>query len=404
VCAPSRSALASGLRCSHVGVLSNSDLYPLEVPTYYQVLRNNGYRIGCVGKTDLHKRDHWEGIEGNRPIMYRLGFTDPMETEGKCSAARYVIPPVCPYTNYLSKEGLDQIFHDDYASRNPIFKGRDSALPLHAYHDDYIGRNACNFLRSVNTETPWHYFVSFVGPHDPWDAPKEYSRLYDPDDMPGAIEDPWEDKPMPMRSVRHGVRTSRLVEGMTEDDLRGSMRQYAGMISLVDDYIGRFVEVLEDRGMRENTVIIYTSDHGEMMGDHRLFGKVTYYEGALRVPLIFNGPGIKSGVESDLLAMLADCAPTILDIAGLECPFPIDSPSLLPTLSGEGELGTEFQVSELAESRMIFDGRFKFAEYDGNGNELYDLDKDPSEITNLVGDSLDRADKMREKLHSIIGL
>jgi choline-sulfatase len=189
---------------------------------------------------------------------------------------------------------------------------------------------------------------------------------------------------------------------MTEDDLGGSMRQYAGMISLVDDYVGRFIEVLEDRGMRDNTVIIYTSDHGEMMGDHRLFGKVTYYEGALRVPLIFNGPGIKSGVENDQLAQLADCAPTILGIAGLECPFPVDSSSLLPTLSGDGELGTEFQVSELAESRMIFDGRYKFSEYDGNGSELYDLEKDPNEITNLVGEFSDRTDRMREKLHSII--
>lgn len=403
VCAPSRSILASGLRGSHVGVLSNGDLYPLEVPTYYQVLRSGGYRVGCIGKTDLHKRDHWEGIRGDRPIMYHLGFTDPMETEGKCSAARYTSPPVCPYTHYLHENGLAQAFHDDYKNRSPIYKGRDSVLPLHAYHDDFVGRKACEFLESVGDENPWHYFVSFVGPHDPWDAPSEYSQRYDPEDMPDAIEDPWENKPKPMRSVRHGVRTSRLVEGMTPEDLMESMRQYAGMITLVDDYLGRFVGVLEDRGMLENTVIIYTSDHGEMMGDHRLFGKCTYYESSLRVPLIFKGPGIRSGVQSDDLVQLADSAPTILDLAGLDCPFPVDSSSLMPILTGNGAWERDFQVSELTTSRTFFDGRYKYSEYDDNGSELYDLEKDPEEITNLVRDDSDRSEKMKDRLHSIIG-
>ena len=399
VCAPSRSALASGQRCSAIGVLSNRDLYPLDVPTYYQALRASGYRVGCVGKTDLHKIDHWEGIQGDRPIMYHLGFTDPMETEGKQSAGRYAMQGVCPYTHYLVQNGLDKAFFDDYERRRPVWSSGDSVLPLHAYHDDFVGRNACRFLETVSAETPWHYFVSFVGPHNPWDAPKEYSSRYRPEDMPAerAIQDPMQDKPEIYRT-RHDEHSRDL----TRERLAAAMLHYSGMVTLIDDYVGRFAAILKERGLWENTVIIYSSDHGEMMGDHGMFAKSTYFEQALRIPLLIAGPGIRPRGSVDALVQLSDLAPTILELADLGCPGDMQSRSLVPILRGKADTAREFQVSELADSRMLFDGRYKFVEHDNDKDELYDLEEDPRELRNLAGHTRTRSLEMKNRLHQLL--
>lgn len=399
VCAPSRSALASGQRCSTIGVLSNHHLYPLGVPTYYQALRAAEYRVGCVGKTDLHKIDHWEGTQGNRPIMYHLGFTDPMETEGKQSAGRYAMQGVCPYTHYLVQNGLAKIFHDDYERRSPIWSSGDSVLPLHAYHDDFVGRNACRFLQTVTDGNPWHYFVSFVGPHNPWDAPKEYSSRYRPEDMPAerAIRDEMQDKPKIHRG-RHDEHSRDL----TEERLAAAMLHYSGMVTLIDDYVGRFAAILKDRGLLERTVIIYSSDHGEMMGDHGMFAKSTYFEQALRIPLLIAGPGIRPGRPTNALVQLSDLAPTILELAGVGRPGDIQSQSLVPILRGEADGARECQVSELVDSRMLFDGRYKYVENDHDQSELYDIQEDPCELRNLAGHARTRSSEMKDRLHQLL--
>jgi len=400
LCAPSRASLASGLRCSNVGVLLNSHLYPLETPTYYQALRRAGYRVGCVGKTDLHKRDHWEGRNGDRPIMYHLGFTDPMETEGKCSASRYATKGVCPYTNYLKEKGLAKRFDDDYnRTRSSAWYSADSVLPLEAYHDYFVGIKGCEFLENVDDESPWHYFVSYVGPHNPWDAPHEYSRRFDPKDMPveKAIEDDCSGKPEFVRN-----RHEKASRGLTAERLAGAWQQYSAMINLIDDFMGRFVEILKDRGMLENTVIIYCSDHGEMMGDHGMFYKSVFYEGALRVPLVMAGPGIKAQGTSDALVELADMAPTILELAGVPPEFPMDARSAVPVLKGEEPKFRQRQISEVGCSKMLFDGRYKYTDNSRDLDELYDLENDPQELDNLARTRKDKAYELSRELHGAL--
>ncbi|MCX7015710.1 MAG: sulfatase-like hydrolase/transferase, partial [Candidatus Sumerlaeota bacterium] len=203
----------------------------------------------------------------------------------------------CPYQHHLAERGLAEAFQQDYARRSHELCADDSVLPLDAFHDAFIGERACEFLETIPAEAPWHYFVSFVGPHNPWDAPKEYSARYNVEKMPAerAIRDSLDGKPLRQKQ-RQALHDRRLDTSL----LRRIWRQYAGAITLIDDYVGRFVDILRRRGLLENTVVFYTSDHGEMMGDRGMFAKSLYYEATLRVPLIAAGPGVSAADPQEL--------------------------------------------------------------------------------------------------------
>jgi len=150
--APARIGLATGLQPARLGALGNDAYLPRTVPTYYQRLRDHGYRVGCVGKLDLAKPDPYNGRYGDRPCVYSWGFTHPEECEGKMHAGGHATP-VGPYTFYLQERGLLQRFHEDYTARSA--KGwvkdasHDSVLPAEDFEDAYIGRRSAEWIKRV---------------------------------------------------------------------------------------------------------------------------------------------------------------------------------------------------------------------------------------------------------------
>ena len=267
VCAPARIGLATGLRPSRLGSLDNASYLPLSAPTHYQRFRDHGYRVGCVGKLDLAKPSRYNGRYGDRPCVYAWGFTHPEECEGKMHAGSSP-SPIGPYTHYLQERGLLQRFHEDYQARRQhgwiVGASHDSVLPTDAFEDAYIGRRAAEWIARVPDDYPWYFFVSFVGPHDPFDPPAEYAQRYRRADVPPPIPDELHGKPAWIRS--------RQVEASAED-IAVSRRQYCAAIELIDDHIGLILDALEARGQLENTYIVFSSDHGEMLGDHGLYTK-----------------------------------------------------------------------------------------------------------------------------------
>lgn len=413
LCGPSRAAMTGGVYPHRLGILDNKVNYPLERETVYQRLRANGYRVGVAGKTDLHKPDHFYGENGDRPLLYHLGFTDLHETEGKANARRGHYDEaevlagkeikeeelVGPYQHHLLNKGLLKDFVRDYRRRweHPIWYTSQSVLEVEDFHDGYVGERSCEFLENFPEESPWHLFVSFVGPHNPWDAPEKYYKLYQDIDFPDRLIEELNDKP---RWVKERAKTE--TEDMSYEDLNQVKRHYAAMITLIDDYVGRFVDILEKRGQLENTVIIYTSDHGEMMGDHGLFTKQCMYEASLRVPLVVSGLGINQGHRSDALAELVDLYPTMLDMAGIDYDSQkLDGKTLLPVLTGEEENHKQYQVSDLYHTRMLYDGRYKYIYNINDRSELYNLKKDPEERVNIIDEKSEVADKMDSKLKEI---
>ncbi len=396
VCAPARIGLASGLQPFRLGSLDNGSFLPLSVPTYYQRLRDHGYRVGCVGKLDLAKPDHYNGRFGDRPYAYAWGFTHPEECEGKMHAGSSPTP-IGPYTNYLEEKGLLQRFYEDYGQRRVkgwnVGVSYDSVLETEDFEDAYIGRRAAEWIEWVPDDFPWHYFVSFVGPHDPFDPPTDYAERYRKADMPEAIHDTLEGKPRWLDD-RYSAPDP--------EEIAVTRRQYCGAIELIDDHIGLILDALERRGMMDNTYIIFSSDHGEMLGDHGFYTKSIPYEPAVRVPLIVSGPGIEGGRVSDALIELIDINPTICELAGIQPRENTDARSFSSILQGESTMHRTEAISCIRNFRLIRTDSYKLIQNYNDTTELYNLEEDPQELNNVAEECPDVVGKLTSRLRGRI--
>ncbi|MFO7821659.1 MAG: sulfatase-like hydrolase/transferase, partial [Lentisphaeria bacterium] len=324
---------------------------------------------------------------------YTWGFTHPEECEGKMHAGSSATP-IGPYTHWLEDRGELKSFHEDYTARQKEgwFKAlHDSVLPTEAFEDAYIGTRAADWISKVPDDFPWHYFVSFVGPHDPFDAPKEYADNYRNADMPAPL--------LPTPDGKSAEYANRQCN-MGLEQINKARQMYCAAIELIDDKIGEILDALDNRGMTDNTVIIFTSDHGEMLGDHGLFTKGVGYEQALRVPLLMAGPGVPEGKRSDTLVELNDVNPTICEAAGLPPQESIDAKSLYPYLRGDVDEHRDQAFSCLDNFKCLRTKTHKviLSRNDRMCVELYDLVNDPNETTNVRDRKKDVCGPLRSRI------
>ncbi len=392
VCAPARIGLASGYQPARLGCLDNNCYLPRHITPYYARLRDAGYRVGCVGKLDLAKPDPYNGRHGDRPRVFGWGFTHPVECEGKMHAGM-ADQPRGPYGFWLQEQGLFKRFRADYAARRARgwIEGasHDSILPEDAFEDAYIGRRAVEWMDTVPDDYPWHLFVSFVGPHDPFDPPREYADRYRCAAISPAIRGNEEGKPAWVNARRRDL---------SEDEVAVTRRQYCAAIELIDDQVGRIIEAVERRDMAEDTIVVFASDHGEMLGDHGLYTKSVPYEAALRVPLIAAGPGIAGGRTSDALVELIDVNPTLCGLAGLPAQEGLDASDFSAVLTGDRSTHREEAASALREFRLVRTADHKLVMHHTGETELYDLKNDPEELENVAADRPDAVNALRRRL------
>lgn len=373
LCAPARACLASGKDYAHCGVAGNDVDYPLAQPTYYAALRRHGYHVAGVGKFDLHKATYDWGLDGSR-LLDEWGFSEGIDNEGKLDAVRSGAQhPRGPYMAYLHRQGLAQRHVDDLDSRQSYAYTHPTPLPDDAYCDNWIAENGLRLLRNFPADRPWHLVVNFTGPHNPMD-------------VTAAMQARWQDVAFPLP---HG---NDQFEAETHQQIR---RNYAAMIENIDHHVGRFLQAVEARGELEQTLIVFSSDHGEMLGDHNRWGKKSYYQPSVGVPLVVSGPGVQRGVRTSALALLHDLAATFLDVAGAG-PLPdMEARSLLPLLAGERPHHRPVAVSALENWRMVFDGRYKLVSFDDSSLLLFDLLEDPHEETDLAAQLPGEVDRLR---------
>jgi arylsulfatase A-like enzyme len=262
---------------------------------------------------------------------------------------------------------------------------------------------------------PWLMSVNPFDPHPPFDPPAEYLERMDVDSMPMPLFRPTEmESQRDFDAIDHQAGAPRSPLDYPSQEM---VAAYYAQIELIDDQVGRMLDALEASGQRENTIVIFMSDHGEMLGDHGLTLKgCRFYEGAVHIPLVISWPGrFGAGVRSQALVELTDLVPTLLDATGLPIDDKIQGQSLYPLLCGEAHAGTHrdfvrceyhdtlhrYFVRERHEempvtshANMLFDGEHKLVVYHGHEiGELYNLQDDPDEFRNLWDDPAHQAIK-----------
>lgn len=378
LCAPARACLAAGLQYDRCRVPSNDHNYPLDQPTLYQRLRDAGYHVMGCGKFDLHKPELDWGLDGKR-LIREWGFSDGIDNEGKhdgTKAFKQAGKPKGPFLAYLDQKGLARIHIEDYERRTSQGATFPTPLPDESYGDNWIARNGLALLDAAPKGKPWFIQVNFNGPHQPWD-------------ITSSMEKQW-----------RGVKFSQPNHCFTlTPETHELVRQnYAAMIENIDRRIGDFLTKLQERGEAENTLVVVSSDHGEMLGDHNLWGKRHPYQGSVGVPLMLRGPGVRKGVTNDDPATILDLTATFLDYAGVAQPTHMDSRSLRPLLSGKKKAVRDHVLSGMDQWRLVMQGPYKYIRGWEKQPLLFHLGTDPQENENLAAQQPEIAARMAKFL------
>lgn len=408
VCAPSRASFLTGRYPHTCGVRQNGQDIPPQELLVTKLLQENGYTCGLSGKLHISACNQATGRSREPRIDdgydYFKWSHHPSE-EG--SGGNW---PTNDYTIWLTSQGVE------YRSK-PLEECRyvEEGMPEQYHQTTWCVDCAIEYMRSAKAYgKPWLFSVNVFDPHHPFNPPKEYFDRYletlDSIPLPNYTPGELEQKPL-FQTKDHGgaydTAGNYSFDPMDKKDHRYLRAAYWAMIDLIDAQFGRLLDYLEESGQLEDTLIIFTSDHGESLGDHGMYLKGPYfYECNVHVPLIIAWPGkIPSGKVSNALVELVDLAPTLCDAAGIEKAPGMQGRSLWPMLTGQADLDhfrdsvyCEYYNSNikhrnpLAFDTMVFDGRYKLVKVHDRDNqmkchgELYDLEKDPNETRNLYED------------------
>ncbi|MEW6358129.1 MAG: sulfatase-like hydrolase/transferase [Planctomycetota bacterium] len=386
ICQPARASFINGLYPHNHHMWTNAGRMPPDDETVFHHLKRAGYYTAHVGKSHYyphtfgHMRDH-EGYMHARGLDYVHETTGPWST---LTMDSYM-------TDRWAKFGLVEKFRHDYHERRK-HKGIGvwpSPLPIEEFPDTYVGRQVVQFIDTYKEDKPLCLFVGFPGPHEPWDAPAMYFKMYDPMKTPKAIRSGSPGEWMPDHA------RERMMSGRQENldrEIIGMIRaNYYGKISLIDHWIGEIMSAFAQRGWLEDAFIIFWSDHGEMAGDHLRLHKSVFYESSIRVPLLLRWPGrIEFGKSSDSPVEIIDVFSTILEATESKPSDRCMGESLWPLLRHP-----DVHYRDAAYSEIFHDGHrnfmirtpdYKYAMDDeGRGYMLFNLDNDPTEQDNLLG-------------------
>ncbi|MCI0460351.1 MAG: sulfatase-like hydrolase/transferase [Gemmataceae bacterium] len=255
--------------------------------------------------------------------------------------------------------------------------------------------NAIRFIRDKREGKPFFLLVALGAPHDPRVAPKEFMDRYKPGDVPL----PPNYRPQhPFNNGEMTVRDEKLAPWpRTRAEVQKHLAEYYADITYMDHQIGRILQALEETGQLDNTILVFTSDHGLAIGSHGLFGKQNLYEHSMRVPMIFAGPGIPRGKSSTALVYLLDIFPTVTELVGAKVPASVEGKSLASILRGkEAKVRDSAFFAYRDVQRAVCDARWKLIRYPQiNRSQLFDLKNDPHELKDLASDP-GHAERMRE--------
>ncbi|MFO7955857.1 MAG: sulfatase-like hydrolase/transferase [Candidatus Brocadiia bacterium] len=440
VCTPSRVSIMTGLSSRQHGVYTNGSMIPSDVPTVPSVLREAGYRTKSVGKLHLQPWSHESSPEshGNIPEGY-FGFESCDFVAGHVHYVRgdyreWLIREHPEWAKDLVKRRHEDIWsyyedEDAHVPSSRLCRTWRMEVPPELHYNNWIADRSIDYIKGLDDDEEFFLWSSFPDPHHPFAACKPYSEMYDPDEieLPASWAEPTEDMPDIPR-WQHGID----LDDWDERGLREMLAQTYGMISHVDDNVGRVMEALRETGRDENTVVVFMADHGDYLGGHHLICKgMLPYEELVRVPYLWRAPGGAVGQEISEPCSLLDFAPTVLNYAGVPLENLMPAPSrgtgpwhyaqevIEPWFHGVDlretlETGSEpdrppliiakeenrfpehLGMERAVRGRTLVTERYKLAIFARPGNNaLYDLQEDPHELHNLWNEPAARDVKLQ---------
>ena len=395
VCTPARASLLTGTYGHTHGCVKNNMVLTGDIPTAAEMLRGHGYRCGYIGKWHL----------GNEVVPQR-GFEEfyrATEDSYMSGTARAEQGLYSAYDRFLRARG--------YTPENPepwgYFRREEACrLPEEVGKPAFTAREADAFFATVD-ERPFFLVINFLEPHPPYHSP--FDTRYDPAEVglpPNFAPDETERAGWSRRHEafwRFYYEKGHNCCTADQDDVLGMRGRYYGLVTLMDKYVGRILDALEARGLAENTVVVFTSDHGDMLGSHQMVDKGMMFDEAIRVPLLVRHPQEPlAGKTCDAVVNTVDVLPTLLEMAGVPVPPHIEGRSFLGALRGEAGDAPAFGVVEWngvlqnmhardprfaevldAHVRCVVTQQWKLILSPGDRSELYDLAHDPLEQRNV---------------------
>ena len=380
VCVPGRACLMTGMYASDCNSFCNSTVWDGSHPTWGTLMGEAGYPCYATGKFDLN-------------LDYEMGFEMMEVTNGHCRNADITSLFRRPLLGYRERSRA----------------GLDGGIREEPHRDSKLAKIAVDFIQeqSPDIEGPWLLYVGFSQPHSPYRCLKRHFDLYPLDeiDMPDVTDQLLEELHVVYQLRRSTPATS---VPLAEDCVRRARAGYYGMVTELDGYIGQVWDVLEATGQLENTVFLYTSDHGEALGEHGQWGKSTLFEDAAHIPLVMCGPGLPVRTTVETPVAHVDLVPTILELAGGEVPEQLRGHSLLPLMQGEADDHPGFAYTEnhsggnITGSYSIRKGDWKYIHFTWYDDLLFNLAEDPGEHNNRAEDpeAQDVLKELRDLLHS----
>ncbi len=397
VCMPSRASFLTGRYPRTTRLRQNGQTIPEDERPISRLLADAGYHCGLVGKFHLAPAD--PAVNATIEARINDGYSefcwagDPHDNWGLHSG----------YTAFLSKQGkrFETAPHPDCAFV-------DLGMPEEFHEASWCAAKAIEFIeRRAGSATPWLFTLNMFAPHHPFNPPESYLRPYvdklDDIPLPQSLDDDLADKPAYQAIDANGAygRTMPYWRGLSDKDHRMIRAAYWAMCDLIDVKVGTILEALDRTGQRDNTIVIFMSDHGEMLGDHGIYLKGPYfYEPAIRVPLIVHWPGKILPQLHSGLTELVDLVPTLLEACDVERYPGMQGHSLWSQLSGQAPVsGREsiyceyynampFHENPTAQLTMLRTKSHKIVvDHANDDGELYDLSDDPFETLNLWRDS-----------------
>ena len=379
LCAPSRASFMAGQLISRTRTYDNASEFSASIPTFAHYLKLMGYRTCLSGKM------HFVGPD------QRHGFEERLTTD--------IYPSDYAWTPDWEDNDtrIDKWYHN-------MQTVRESGTAMATFQIDYDDEVAFAARRRLtdyarDQDQAWCMVASFIHPHDPYVARPEWWNLYDDAkiDLPAHPMQRDQLDPFSQR-VMDGIEAS--TANLSEEEIIRARRAYYANTSYFDSKVGALVQTLEENGQLDNTIVIVTADHGDMLGERGLWYKMSFFDHAARVPLIMAGPGVANGAV-DNACSLVDILPTFLDIAATdgtqkpELGQPIDGRTLWPLATGQQDPTSEAISEYCAEMAghpviMIRRGSLKYIHCEADPAQLYDLSRDPAELTNLADDPASR--------------